>query len=256
VGLPFAFAGGMTAIALAVGRGAAGGVLVVEIEMGHVLGLAGALVAALTFERGDYPRRAWLLGAACFGLLLVADAGTVPAVAEAVGPRTDLARGLVSMVANVAWVAQMAMLARVWSVAGLDEDATVASRRGWLVGAALAAIAIEGGPFVHDVRALLGGNGHALIAIADELGASVGLALLAPVMRTALTMSGGLLRWPWGLLTASGLGWALLDAVTAGGDAMGAGGVRFHIATEAIRALACGAYCAAGLAHRRAVVAG
>ena len=251
---PFAFAGVFTTLALVLGDSAAPGVLAVEIEAGHVLALGGALAAALTFERGDYPRQAWLTGAACFALLLVADAGTIPAVAAAVGARTDLARGILSLVANVGWIAQMGILARAWSVAGLGETATGAARGLWLGGAALAAIAIEGGPFAHDVGSLCGGDLRALIGIADELGAGVGLALLAPVMRTALTMRGGLLRWPWGLLTASGLAWALLDGVTTLGDAMHVEGVRFRIATEACRGLACGLYCAAGLAQRRAVL--
>jgi hypothetical protein len=252
--LPFAFAGVLTALALGLGDAAAPGVLVVEIELGHVLALGGALAAALTFERGDYPRQAWLTGAGCFGLLLLTDVGTIPAVAAAIGPRTDLVRGFLALVANVGWIAQMGILARAWSVAGLGESESVAEKRMWLAGAGIAAIAIEGGPFAHDLGVVLGGNLRGLIGVADELGAGVGLALLAPVMRTALTMRGGVLRWPWGLLTGSGLAWALLDGVTAAGDATHVEGVHFRIATEGIRALACGLYCAAGLAQRRAVV--
>jgi len=255
--LPFAFAALFALAALAVGDAAVPQVLVVEVESGRLLAVAGALVAARTFDRGDYLRRAWLLGLACFATLLAADAATIPAVAAALGDRADLYCGVVSLVANVWWIAQIWILARAWSVAGLlDDSSDAVGRRVWLAAAFVAAVAIEGGPFVHDARALLDGRLLALPDIADEIGAAVGLALLVPVMRTAWTMRGGLLRWPWGMLTASGLSWAGLDAITALGDAVHATGPRLSVATEGFRALACGFYCAAGFAQRRAVTGG
>jgi hypothetical protein len=250
---PFAFAGIFAAIALVAGQPGAQTVLLVETEAGRVAALAGGVLAGLTFHRGDYPRRAWLLGASCFALLLVTDLGNIPAVAAIVGSQTDLVRGLVSLVANVAWIAQMAMLARAWSLAGLAEEGSVTRRGLWLAGAGLAALALEGGPLVHDVRSLLAGDVGATIAIAAELGAGIGLALLTSVMRTALTLSGGLLRWPWGLLTASGVAWAALDGVTALGESSHIEALWFWVVYEACRALACGLYCAAGLAQRRVI---
>lgn len=254
--LPFAFACVFAVAALAAGDAAAPRVLLVEVECGRLIAIAGALVAAGTFDRGDYLRRAWLMGLACFVTLLVADAATLPALAAALGDHADLYRGTVSLVANVGWIVQIWILAHTWSAAGLHDDpAEVARRRAWVAGAVVAAVAIEGGPFVHDVRSVLGGRIEALTDLSAEIGAGVALALLVPVMRTAWTMRGGLLRWPWGLLTASGLSWAALDAFTAVGDAIHATSSRFAVATEVARALACGFYCAAGLAQRRAVSA-
>jgi hypothetical protein len=247
--LPLAFASVFAIAAMSAGESSIGPVLAAEIEAGRLLALGGAIAAAWTFDPGDYLRRAWLMGAACFGLLLVADAASLPLVAATLGGRTELYRGLVSLVANAWWIAQIWMLAHAWTVAGFEEPASGMS----YAGAALLAAAIEGGPFVHDARAVFAGRLVALTDVAAEIGAAVGLALLVPVMRTAWTMRGGLLRWPWGLLTASGLGWALLDGVTAIGDATGSSGPRFQIANEACRALACGFFCAAGLAQRRAV---
>lgn len=251
--LPLAFATVFAVAALSVGGASVGSVLAAEIEAGRLLAMAGAIAAAWTFEPGDYLRRAWLMGLACFALLLVADAASIPAVAEVLAGRTDLYRGLVSLVANACWIAQIWMLARAWAVAGLVEPASAGEQRMSYAGAAVLAAVVEGGQFVHDARAVLAGRLVALTDVAAEIGAAVALALLVPVMRTAWTMRGGLLRWPWGLLTASGLAWVALDAFTAIGDATSTSGLRFQIASEACRALACGFFCAAGLAQRRAV---
>jgi hypothetical protein len=251
--VPVGFAAVFALTALVAGESGAPSVLAVEAEAGRLIAIFGAIVAVGTFERGDYLRRAWLLGGSCFAILLVADIGTIPAVAAALGPRTDLWRGLISLVANLGWIVQMAMVARAWTIAGLEETGTPGERRAWLAGALLAAVAVEGGPFVHDLHAVIGGDLVATTAIADELGAAVGLAFLVSVLRAASVMRGGLLRWPWGYLTASGLGWAALDGVTALGGALGVSGTRFAIATEACRALASGFYCAAGLAQRMAL---
>jgi hypothetical protein len=252
--LPFAFAVAFAVAALAAGDAAVPRVLTLEVECGRLIAIAGAVVAAGTFERGDYLRRAWLLGLACFVALLLADAAALPAVAATLGDHADLYRGTVSLVANVGWIAQIWILARAWSVAGLHDDpAEAADRRAWLSAAVVVAVAIEAGPLVHDLRSVLAGRIEGLTDVSAEIGAGVGLALLVPVMRTARTMRGGLLWWPWGLLTASGVSWAALDAVTATSDAFHATGARVAIITEIPRALACGFYCAAGLAQRRAV---
>ena len=148
------------------------------------------------------------------------------------------------------------MLARAWRVAGLDdEDGGSRTRRRLLFAAAGPfALAITGWPLVHDVRALLGGDVGALVSVASDLGDTLCLALVAPVLLTALAMRGGVLWWPWGLLTSSGLAWVVYDACSGLVGALHVEGAFYLVATEALRALACGSFLSAGLAQRRIVL--
>ena len=145
------------------------------------------------------------------------------------------------------------MLARAWSVSGLedDDDAPSRTRRRLLfAGAALLALAITAWPLVHDLRALLGGDSAPPCRSRRTSGDTICLALVAPVMQTALAMRGGVLRWPWGLLTSSGIAWIVFDAASGVVEALHVSGAHDLVVTEAFRALACGFVLAAGLAQR------
>lgn len=254
--LPPAFAALFAVAGFAVGGGAVGPLLTTENELGKVLALSGAVVAALAFERGDYLRMAWLLNAVAYALLLAADASGVHTIAHRLtSHQLDAAQGLVTLLANAAAVVGTWMLARAWNVAGLEEDEASRARGRLLcaVGAGVA-LAITGWPLVRDAQALLSGDVDASIAIASDLGDAACLALVAPVMQTALAMRGGVLRWPWGLLAASLLAWLVYDVSSSVVDAQSAGG-GWLVASEALRALACAYGFAAGLAQRRAVTA-
>jgi hypothetical protein len=254
--LPPAFAAVFAIAGLAVGGGAVGPLLTTENELGKALALAGALVAALAFERGDYLRTAWLFNAAAYALLLAADAtGVHPVAHRLTSHEREAAQGIITLLANAAAVVGTSMLARAWNVAGLGEDEASRARGRWLFAAAAGlALAITGWPLVRDAKALLSGDVNASIAVASDLGDAACLALVAPVMQTALAMRGGVLRWPWGLLAASLLGWLAYDASSGLVDATSAGG-GWLVASEALRALACVYGFAAGLAQRRAVTA-
>lgn len=227
--------------------------LAVQNEAGKALALLGCLAAALAFERGDYLRRAWLLLGGCYALLLVNDAmGAIDSLAG-----MAVARGLVVTVANASSVAGTWMLARAWSVAGLDEeDDSRSRRRAMFAGAAVLALAITGWSLVHDMRALLDGHIDATVSIASDLGDATVLALVAPVMHTALAMRGGLLRWPWGLLTASGVAWLAYDATSGAIDALHVGPGLALVASEGLRLIANGYVFGAGVAQRMAVAPG
>lgn len=254
--LPPAFAAVFAIAGFAVGDGAVGPLLTAENELGKVLALAGAVVAAYAFERGDYLRKAWLLNAAAYALLLAADASGVHTIAHRLtSHQLDAAQGLVTLLANAAAVVGTWMLARAWNVAGLEEDeASRARGRLLFAAAAVVALAITGWPLVHDARELLSGDVDASIAVVSDLGDAACLALVAPVMQTALAMRGGVLRWPWGLLAASLLAWLVYDASSGLVDATSAGG-GWLVVSEAFRALACVYGLVAGLAQRRAVTA-
>jgi hypothetical protein len=253
---PVAFALSFAVAALLAGDAGLSAVLTAENEAGKLLALAGCVAAALAFEGGDYLRRAWLYSGACYVLLLAGDAAGVPAFAGRVSPRQlGLVQGAVVLAANAASVVGTWMLARAWSVAGLVEEDDGASSRGRVLFAAaiVVALAITGWPLSHDVRALLGGDPGASVSIASDLGDTICLALVAPVMQTALAMRGGLLRWPWGLLAASGLAWIVFDAASGVVEAFQVERARWLVVTEGVRGIACACFFVAGVAQRLAV---
>jgi hypothetical protein len=220
-------------------------------EVGKVFSLAGAIIAALAFERGDYLRKAWLRYGACYVFLLANDA---LALVNGAGNGLFVARGLVVTVGNACAVWGTWMLARAWTVAGLEEEGDERRRkRTMFVGAALLSLAITGWPLFADVRLLLGGDPIAVVSIASDLGDILTLALIAPVMHTALAMRGGLLLWPWGLLTLSNCAWIAYDASSGATDHWQLGPGVLLAASESLRVLANGWVLAAGIAQRLAV---
>jgi len=236
LGLAFLVAGALAGDAL-------GKVLVAEGETAKALALGGCIAGALAFDRHDYLRRAWMLSGVCYLLLLVGDA-----LRLAEHPVT-VVLGVIAVLANATSVGGTFMLAHAWRLAGIEEDDR-ARMRGRLLfaGAAILALAITGLPFVRDVRSLLGGETAAIVDVASDLGDTICLALVAPVLQTALAMRGGVLRWPWGLLTASGLAWIAYDATSSIVEHM-----PWLVVAEALRGLACALVLSAGLAQRRVV---
>jgi hypothetical protein len=261
---PLAFAGAFAAVALGA-LGALGtvqgealtSVLTAENEAGKLIAFVGCFAAALAFERGDYLQRAWFTNGACYLLLLAGDATGVPSLAGRLSiHQLGLAQGTLAVVANAASVVGTWMLARAWSVAGFEdeEDAEARARRRMLfAGAAVLSLAITGWSLVHDARALVGGDLASSVSIASDLGDTICLALVAPVMMTALALRGGLLRWPWGLLAASGVAWLVFDAASGIVDASHVGSAGWRVATEGCRALACAWVFSAGMAQRMVV---
>lgn len=257
--LPLVFTAVFSIAAVAAGATSIGVVLTAENEIGKTIAALGCIVAAVAFERGDYLRRAWLCSGLCYVVLLASDAAGMPVVGAHVGGHVvDGAQGVLAIVANAASVVGTWMLARAWSVSGLEEEdegegRTPARRRLLFAGAALLAVAITGWPLAHDVLLLAHGDLGATVSIASDLGDTICLALVAPVMLTALAMRGGVLRWPWGFLAASGLAWVLYDADSGLIEALNANGAGSLITSEAIRALACAFFLSAGLAQRLVV---
>ena len=249
LGLALLFA----AVELTAGAGPLPSLLGCENELCKLLGLAGALAATLAFERGDYMRRAWAYGAGSMTLLLVNDAFRASAFATTHAAHdVALAAGAISLLANAAAVVSTFMLARAWDVAGLDDaDAPGRGhRRAMFGGTVVLSLAVTGWPLTQDLVALSGGHAEAILTIASDLGDAICLALLAPVMFTALAMRGGSLLWPWGLLTACGVSWVAYDIVVGMVDVLHAAAPRWLIAIEGLRALANLAYCSSGVAQR------
>ncbi|HEY3818858.1 MAG TPA: hypothetical protein VGL81_16920 [Polyangiaceae bacterium] len=256
---PLVFAVVFAIAALLAGADGFGPVLATENEVGKVLALVGCFAAALAFEEGDYLRRAWFYSGLCYLLLLVGDVAGMPLVATHLfsAHQVKLAEGTFAVLGNATSVVGTWMLAYAWSVAGLeDDDDDGASRtRGRLLfaGVLVASLAITGWPLVHDAGALFAGDMGAAVNVASDLGDTICLALVAPVMRTALALRGGTLRWPWGLLTSSGIAWLAYDAASGAVELLHVQEARWLIVTEALRGLACAAFFSAGMAQRVAV---
>ena len=144
------------------------------------------------------------------------------------------------------------MLARAWHVSGLEAGGDRAGS-GMRVAAVVVALLVTGAPIVSDVRALAAGDGFAVVPLASDVADTIVLTLLAPLLQTTLALRGGVLRWPWALLTLGNLLWLVFDA-TYGALALlhvtDAGG---HLVTEGLRVLATTYTFSAGLAQRWAV---
>ncbi len=205
----------------------------------------------MAFDREDYLRRAWLLLAASTLLLFARD---VFALAVHPGPAAVAAlvvEGSLATAGNGCSVAGTWMLARAWRVAGLEDDAS-RTRETWLLAGTVAlAVLVTGLPLASDVRALARGQLFAVVPLASDVADALVLALLAPLAQTAIAMRGGLLRWPWALLTASGGLWLAFDAAYGLVIVLHVSPSGAHPVLEAMRALPTLYGFAAGLAQRQ-----
>jgi len=93
-----------------------------EVEMVKALGLIGSWVAAWSFDRGDYLRKAWFLIGLCFAFLLLRDLTViVPGPFQGLGQHgIDVLRGVLVVAGNLSQVVGTWMLARTWKVAALS----------------------------------------------------------------------------------------------------------------------------------------
>lgn len=223
-----------------------------EIELVKGLALIGCLAAALAFSRGEYLRRAWLFMGGCMFFLLLRDLTMAPAI-EAALPSFDLIRGILVVLANISVIVGIFLLARAWKVAGLMLPGTSGQRWAALSIAILLAAGLGGPGVVNNFIELFEGDLSALTGIAMALGDIISLCLIAPVLFTALALSGGLFGWPWWLLTASLLSWLLYDGVLEIGPYLGMGEQTARSVSEMFRALACLFEFSAGLAQRHIV---
>jgi hypothetical protein len=207
----------------------------------------GAFLAASRFSRGDHLHAAWWLLATSYALLVGKDlvwGYETQAMASTLTSGEENARSVVLLVSNLASVAAMVQFARSWSVAGLAPSESSARRWAVTIGALALAILIAGKGAWADLNDAGGGKwGNA----AGDFGDILSFVLIAPVLLTALALRGGLLVWPWALLTASNIGWLGYDAFVTVTHLAGIDG---RLASEIIRVTACALVLAAGAAQR------
>jgi hypothetical protein len=241
------------ALALAVVPESAHATLIrTEIECAKLLGLTGCIAAASAFGRGDYLRRAWSLHGLCFSLLLLRDGLFLwfRDGSQVFGVPHDYLFAALVFVANGAAVVGTFMASRAWQVAGIELPGSKLARSATIGVAVVVALTITGNATWNDLRTVLSGDPRGLVPLASDAGDIVSLCLVAPVFLTALAMRGGILMWPWGLLTASLMSWLVYDAAATFGPHLFASTPTSRICIEMFRALACTFSFAAGLAQR------
>jgi hypothetical protein len=215
----------------------------------------GCGLAAAQFDRGDYMRKAWTAMGLTYLILLVYAAlfGGAHLIGDLL-PVTvaGIVGGILVGVANVFTIVGEVLVARTWSAAGMDFEVSRAVKVAAVVGSLLLALVIAGGSAWADLQLVLQGNYASLSDLFSAMGDIVALAVLAPIVLTALSLRGGSLFWPWGMLALGTVAWVLFDGTyTFSGW--------FGIASEHVRPLAQAfavggslAYLSAGLFQRSA----
>jgi len=252
--VPLVVAAVYVAVCLAIGDGPARRPFMrAEIETVKALALIGCWAAAFRFGRNDYLRWAWLLNGLCYFFLLARDAIFIPGFLGH-GRGIDYMEGGVILTANVCSVVGTAIMARAWTVAGLEPPGTRIGRGTVIAIAIVISLAIAGPAVYVDFRNFISGAPVSLVGFASDLGDIVGFCLIAPVLLTALALRGGSLMWPWSLFTASLLGWLFYDGTTlVGNNILHADALTVRTVSDVFRSLACLFALSAGLAQRMAM---
>ena len=212
---------------------------------------SGTALAAATFAPGEALRPGWLLLTASYLVLLPARLASgagmgglglaedrFPALVSALGI-LSAALGLVGFLA----------LVRAWNASGLDLTSR-ASRVVLRLAALAAAAALAGPDLVERFPAAAAGDPLAITDVVTDLLDGALFVAAAPVLRAALALGGGLVAWPWGLLTLSLLAWLGYDAAVSWGDALGLSPRAGRVLQESMRTLGASAAYAAGVSQR------
>jgi hypothetical protein len=216
------------------------------------LATAGCFAAATGFARDDYLRTAWYTNAISYGLVFLSAALRIPDPPLAM----VLTRGALTFVNNALGIVSMWLFARAYHVAGIDLPGSRAKKIAVGATAAVLAVAIAGKPLLDAAHDLAGGNLGAIIGLSSSAGDIATFALIAPIFMTALALRGGLLVWPWSLITASNVAWLLYDAQSLVADFLPTASARTVEGWgEMWRVVACTLTLAAGLAQRRLTTA-
>lgn len=181
----------------------------------YTAAVVGAAIGAASFGRGDRLRWAWVLMAAyaAIGVGKVILWGSPRHIGPAMGllpqTQTALSNGIATILLNVFSVAGLALFARVWHGTGL----TPPWRGRITLAAFVLGVAVGGLPVWRDVQMIAAGQTARVGGLASSLGDIAAITLMGPVLVTAIAMRGGLLVWPWTILTVSSIAWLMFDAV-------------------------------------------
>jgi hypothetical protein len=218
----------------------------------YLFAAGGTLVAALTFEPGEPMRPGWLLLSVSYLVLapaLIRMGPKASGLYEAT-QRAPWLASITSIVSGALAVAGFLVLSRAWRASGLDTTSRAARVTARLVALAVAA-AMAGPDLVERLPAALKGDVLAAGDVVTDL-LDGGLFVVAiPVLRAALVLlGGGLVAWPWLMLTASIVAWLGYDAAAVYGAAAGLDVRTLRVVEEVLRTLGAAFAFSAGIAQR------
>lgn len=215
---------------------------------------AGCFVAAAQFDAGDYMRRVWTFMGITYVVLLsntLLFGSATHLAGHALSASTALVMsGVLVGVANVSTVVGELLVARTWKAAGMDFQVSKVVKVVAVAGSLLLAIGIAGGAAADSLRQVTGGHLESLSDLCSAVGDIVSLAVLAPILLTALSLRGGSLSWPWGMLALGTFAWVLFDGTSTFSGWMHLSPEHVRPLTEAFRICGCVAYLSAGLLQR------
>jgi hypothetical protein len=218
----------------------------------YLLAGGGTLTAALSFGRTEPLRLAWLLLSASYLVLIPQRIVAGPKAAglyEAAAAPPGWAPSLTSILSGMLAVACFLLLARAWRGSGLDHTSR-AGRIGMRLVAFVIAAALAGPDLVEQFPAMLRGEAFAVGEVITDLLDGALFMVAVPVLRAALGLGGGLVAWPWLLLTGSLMAWLGYDATALYGDVAGLDARTVRVVEEVCRTLGAGLAFAGGLAQR------
>jgi hypothetical protein len=217
----------------------------------YLFAAGGTLVAALTFDRGEPMRPGWLLLAGSYLVLVPGWLGTGPSwsgLSEVAG-RTPWSAFLANVTSSALAVTGFILLSRAWRASGLDTTSPATRRLARL--AALAVAATLAGPdLVVQLPAALAGDVVAAGDVITDLLDGALFVVAVPVLGAALVLGGGLVAWPWVMLTASLVAWLGYDATEAYGAAAGLDARTVRVVEEVLRTTGAAFAFSAGIAQR------
>ena len=220
---------------------------IVEVMTLAALACLGGILGGHRFERGDYLRLAWYASATSYALLAI----SAPLRFLGAGAPVVVTRGVLTFFANAVSVISMWLFARAYRVAGIDLGSTAKKVTVGAIAGALA-LAVAGVQLLEAARAVAAGRLASLVDLFGATGDVIVIALIAPILLTALALRGGILTWPWAFITGSILCWLFDDAQTLFENLVpSASSGLSETVSEIWRVAACSLFLAAGLAQRR-----
>lgn len=215
---------------------------------------AGCAVAAAQFDAGDHMRRAWTAMGLTYVILLlnaVFFSSAIHLAGHVLSPTAErIVSGLLVGTANVSTIVGELMVARTWSAAGMDFQVSRAVKVGAVVGSLALALVIAGSSAWANVHLVAGGHLENLTDLFSALGDIVSLAVLAPILLTAVSLRGGSLAWPWGMIVLGTFGWVLFDGTATLSVWLNLDPSHVRPLTEAFLVMGCLTNLSAGLLQR------
>jgi hypothetical protein len=216
-----------------------------------VTAVFGCTLAGLSFQRGEHMRRGWLAMAACYGLLSLRDGilHTDLLFSHSLMWARWLDVGVITL-ANLLGVISAWTMASAWKVSGVTLPGKAAWRGAAQVATVVIAMVITLPSLAIQVPHVFDGDPAPVAGVIGSAADAASLALIAPVLMTALGLRGTRIAWPWALLALSMLGWLVYDATFSLSELVGIDGRPLLAFGDASRVLAGTAACMGGIAQR------